>query len=131
MFQNPQVNYYVEDVEASVRFFVDHLGFRETFRTPETGRPEHVELRLEGLVLGFGEIAAARRMHRLVVTPGPHTAEVVLWTDDVDGEYVRLTAAGAPSLSEPHVFLDRLRAAWISGPNGEPVQLVSPWSPTS
>ncbi|MDQ2684118.1 MAG: hypothetical protein M3Y37_11390 [Chloroflexota bacterium] len=45
-FHSPQVNLYVADVEPSVRFFDQHLGFRETFRTPEIGRQVHVELRL-------------------------------------------------------------------------------------
>ncbi len=127
-FRSPQINVYVQDVEPSVRFFAEHLGFRETFRTPETGRAVHVELRLEGLVLGFVDIAAASAMQRMELQAGPPSSEVVLWTDDVDREYARLLAAGATSRSAPHVFLDRLRAAWLGGPNGEMVQIVQPWS---
>jgi catechol 2,3-dioxygenase-like lactoylglutathione lyase family enzyme len=34
MFRDPQINYYVRDVEASARFYVDLFGFEEIFRTP-------------------------------------------------------------------------------------------------
>jgi len=43
---SPQVNFYVDDVEASARFYRESFGFTETFRTPRHGRPSHVELRL-------------------------------------------------------------------------------------
>jgi catechol 2,3-dioxygenase-like lactoylglutathione lyase family enzyme len=35
---SPQVNLYVEDVEASTRFYRESFGFTETFRTPQHGR---------------------------------------------------------------------------------------------
>lgn len=124
MFRDPQVNTYVRDVEATVRFYTESLGFAETFRTPETGRPVHVEVRLGGLVLGFADIDATREMHGLKVDAGPKRAEVVLWTDDVDGAFERLVAAGAKPLSQPHNFIGRLRAAWVADPDGGPVQIV-------
>ncbi len=34
MFRDPQINLYVADVEASVRFYCELCGFAETFRTP-------------------------------------------------------------------------------------------------
>ena len=55
MFRDPQVNAYVCDVEACVRFYTESLGFVETFRTPESGPPAHVEVRLGGLILGVME----------------------------------------------------------------------------
>jgi lactoylglutathione lyase len=124
-FRAPQVNFYVEDVERSVAFFRDHLDFVETFRTPETGTPDHVELRLEGLVLGFGSVRAAREIHGLPLDITSPSAEVVLWTDQVDNEYERLLTAGARSISAPHIFVSRLRAAFLAGPNGEHIQIVS------
>jgi catechol 2,3-dioxygenase-like lactoylglutathione lyase family enzyme len=124
MFRDPQVNTYVRDVEATVRFYTEQLGFVETFRTPESGPPVHVEVRLGGLILGFADIEATKAMHGLAVDAGPKRAEVVLWTDDVDAAYARLLAAGARSLSAPHEFIGRLRGAWVADPDGGAVQLV-------
>jgi predicted enzyme related to lactoylglutathione lyase len=46
-------------------------------------------------------------------------------TDDVDAAVSVLVAKGAPLLTPPHDFLDgQLRAAWISDPDGNPMQLV-------
>ena len=128
MFRNPQINTYVQDVETTVRFYTEELGFVETFRTPRIGPPDHVEVQLEGLVLGFASIEAARRDHGLDVEAGPKRAEVALWTDDVDDAFERLVAGGAAVISPPHEFevniAGRLRVAWIADPDGGAVQLV-------
>lgn len=125
MFHDTQVNFYVKDVEASVRFYTEMFGFKETFRHPVTGTPDHVELRLDGLLLGLASIEAARTVHGLPAGSGPARAEICLWTDDVDQVYADLIAKGAPSLSEPHDFLGRLRVAWFIDPDGTPVQIVA------
>lgn len=129
MFRNPQVNTYVQDVEATVRFYTEELGFVETFRTPRSGPPDHVEVRLDGLVLGFASIEAARSVHGLDVDAGPKRAEVVVWTDDVDAAFDRLVARGATVISQPHNFdvdtVGRLRVAWLTDPDGGAVQLAS------
>jgi catechol 2,3-dioxygenase-like lactoylglutathione lyase family enzyme len=124
-FRDPQVNLYVRDVEASVRFYTGTLGFTETFRTPGTGTPVHAELRLGGLVLGLAAIDSALDTHGLVVGGGPARAEVAVWTDDVDEVYGGLTGRGVVSLSPPHDFGPGLRAAWIADPDGHPVQIVA------
>lgn len=126
MFRAPLVNFYVQDVEACMRFYIEHFGFVETFRTPTTGTPDHVELRLDGFTLGLASIEAARRDHGLPAEPGgPPRAEVALWTDDVDRVYAELMAKGVPSISPPHDFLaGRLRAAWVADPDGNPVHMV-------
>lgn len=125
VFRDPQVNFYVRDVDTSVRFYTDRFGFKETFRTPSSGPPAHVELRLGGLVLGLASIEAARRDHGLPADSGPPRAEICLWTDDVDGVYADLVARGVQSLRAPHDFLGRLRAAWLADPDGNPVQIVA------
>ena len=126
MFRDPQVNYYVHDVDASVRFYGALFGFKETFRTPAAGTPAHVELRLGGLILGLASVDAARATHELTTGGGNPQAEICLWTDDVDQTYAEFVARGIPSLSAPHDFLDgRLRAAWLADPDGNPVQIVA------
>jgi catechol 2,3-dioxygenase-like lactoylglutathione lyase family enzyme len=124
MLRDPQINLYVADIEASQRFYRDLCGFTEVFRTPQEGEPIHVEMRLGGLILGVATMDSARQLHGLSMDAGPPRAEVVLWTDDVDGVYQRKTASGARALSEPHDFLSNLRSAWVADPDGNPVQLV-------
>jgi catechol 2,3-dioxygenase-like lactoylglutathione lyase family enzyme len=125
VFGSPQINFHVRDVEASVGFYRDLLGFNETFRTPEQGSPDHVELRLDGFVLGVASIDALRDMHGVTAsTDGVPQAELVLWTDDVDREIARLGSLGVRLLSAPHDFLDSLRAAWIADLDGNPIQVV-------
>ena len=124
MFRDPLVNIYVRDVERVSRFYTDLLGFRETFRTPTSGRSDHVELRLEGLALGLADIDAARRMHGFTAGIGAPRSEVALWCDDVDATYAHLVAHGATTVSPPHDFLGRLRAAWVTDPEGNHVQIV-------
>jgi catechol 2,3-dioxygenase-like lactoylglutathione lyase family enzyme len=124
MFGNPQINLYVEDAERSARFYRDHFGFTETFRTPAEGSPVHVELQLDGFTLGVASIASLHDAHGVTTGPGP-VAELVLWTDDVDAAYARLDTAGLRTVSAPHDFLDgALRAAWVADPDGHHVQLV-------
>jgi len=123
MVQSPMINIYTRDVSTLVRFY-ERLGFHETFRTPNDGMPVHVEVRLDDFTIGIASSDAAIADHGLSPDLGGHPIEIVLWTDNTDGEYERLTAAGTPSLSPPHDFLDALRAAWIADPDGNPIQLV-------
>jgi catechol 2,3-dioxygenase-like lactoylglutathione lyase family enzyme len=124
-FVDPQVNYYVEDVETAVRFYTEHFGFVETFRTPKQGKPTHVEVRLGGLALGLASKEAAQEIHGLPLGPaGSPRAELVLWTENVDEAYALLVEKGVPSVRAPHDFLS-LRAAWLMDPDGNPVQVVS------
>jgi len=127
MFHDPQVNFYVADIDASVRFYRDLSGFREIFRTPPTGAPIHVEMRVDQgqLTLGLAAIETARQLHGLPAGSGPPRAEVVVWTDDVDRAYAAVTAKGARALSAPHDFIGTLRAAWVADPDGNPIQIVS------
>lgn len=123
-FYNPQINFYVEEVEK-VAVFYQSLGFLEVFRTPEEGIPIHVELSLNGFTLGIASMASAREMHLIPADEGAPRVEVVLWTNNVDEAFAQLTASGAQVISKPHNFLSDLRAAWIYDPAGNPVQLVA------
>lgn len=124
-FLNPAINYYVDDVQRSVAFYVDNFGFVETFRTPKVGEPDHVELRLGEFVLGLAAKRAGTEMHGLPLGPGGNPrVELVLWTDDVDRQYAALLEQGVAGLSAPHDFLGTLRSAWVIDPEGNPVQLV-------
>ena len=122
--RNPAINIYSHDVTRLVTFYTS-LGFRETFRTPNEGTPVHVEVSLDGFTIGIASVDAAVADHGLRPDVGGRSVEIVLWSDNADCDYARLTAAGAPSLSPPHDFLaDTLRSAWVADPDGNPVQLV-------
>lgn len=125
-FTDPAINYYVEDVEISARFYIEYFGFVETFRTPKQGKPIHVEVRLGPLVLGLASKEAGQTVHGLPLgPPGFPRAELVVWTDNVDKAYTMLLGKGVPSVSAPHDFLSSLRAAWVMDPDGNPVEIVS------
>ena len=125
-YRDAMVNYYVHDVEGVAAFYCQHFGFRETFRTPESGTAVHIEVRLGEFLLGFASIEAARAMHQLPLNPGLPRGEVALWTDDVDEAFATLTAQGIRPIVPPHDFLitPPLRAAWVEDPEGNPIQLV-------
>ncbi len=130
-FRNPQVNLYVADPETAAGFYSTLFGFMESFRTPRSGPPKHVELRLEGFVLGLASREAARDAHGLDPGAGAPQAELVVWTDALEDDYRGLLDKGARSLREPHDFGGALRAAWIADPDGNPIQVVQKIAPGS
>ena len=128
-FTNHLYNMYTRDIERSLQFYRDLLGFTETFRTPKQGPPDHVEMELGPLNLAVSTLEALRRDHGLTGGGGPPRAEVVLWVPDVDAAYSWMSARGATSLSPPHNFAGLLRAAWVGDPDENPVQMVARLSP--
>ncbi|GAB3429876.1 VOC family protein [Flindersiella endophytica] len=124
MYYTPMINLYSRDIHRAMRFY-ESLGFTETFRYAPDGEPVHVEYVLDGFKLGIATVEAARDDHGLDPNLDGQAIEIVLWCDDTDQEFQRLTAAGAKALSEPHDWLgQRLRLAWVADPDGNPVQLA-------
>jgi lactoylglutathione lyase len=125
MFRSALVNLYTHHIEAGLRFYRDLLGFAETFRTPPDGIPEHVELRLDGFVIGLGTVEAARRVHGVEAAPGSPAMVVVVWADDVDEAYRELVAAGVPAVQPPHDTGNNNRNALLRDPDGNLVEIVA------
>jgi lactoylglutathione lyase len=125
MFVTGFVHLYTGDIEAGIRFYRDLLGFTETFRTPREGTPEHVELVLGGFGIGLGAVAAAKRVHGVDATPGSPAMALVVWTDDVDAAFARLTAAGTPVVQPPHDTGNNNRNALLRDPDGNLVEIVA------
>lgn len=122
-FRAPMINLYSRDLSQAAAFYSE-LGFVETFRTPASGEPVHMELTKDGFTLGIANMEAAKQ-HNLRPGGEGHWIEIVLWTDDTDAAVNALVAKGAPLLSPAHDFLDgKLRSAWIADPDGNPIQLV-------
>ena len=125
MFADPLVNLYTRDIEAGLRFYRDLLGFKETFRTPRDGTPEHVELRLNGFTLGLGTVEAARRVHGVEAEPGSPAMVLVVWTHDVDEAYAELVAARVSAIQPPHDTGNNNRNALLRDPDGNLVEIVA------
>ncbi len=82
-FRAPLINLYSRDLPRAVAFYSE-LGFVETFRTPASGEPSHVQLKLDGFALGIATIEAAREHHGLRPEGEGRWIEIVVWTDDTD-----------------------------------------------
>jgi catechol 2,3-dioxygenase-like lactoylglutathione lyase family enzyme len=123
-FGRPMINLYSRDLARAAAFYSE-FGFVETFRTPATGAPAHVELTLDGFRLGIATFEAAREHHGLRPKGDGGAIEIVVWTNDTDAALRTLVEKGVPVLSPAHDFLDgKLRAAWVADPDGNPIQLV-------
>jgi uncharacterized glyoxalase superfamily protein PhnB len=122
MFTDPSMHVFTRDINRLVTFY-KHFGFRETYRFPKDGVPAHVELTFEKFTIGISSVEAAHD-HGLSPNLNGRPIGILLWTDDVDRDYARLTADGAPSLSPPHDFLTNLRSAWVADPDGNPINLA-------
>ena len=122
--KSPMINLYSRDLSRAVAFY-SQLGFVETFRTPESGKPVHIELTLDEFTLGIATIEAAKAHYGLQPAGEGRWIEIALWAEDTDATVNALVQKGTPLLSAAHDLLDgKLRAAWIADPDGNPVQLV-------
>jgi lactoylglutathione lyase len=118
------VNLYTRDIEAGLIFYRDLFGFQETFRTPREGVPTHVELQLDGFMLGLGTVEAAKEVHGVEALPGSPAMVVVIWTDNVDASYDNLVAAGVTTVQPPHDAGNN-RSALLRDPDGNLVEIVA------
>ncbi len=103
-FHGGQSNYYVQDVERIAAFYRDSFGFKETYRNPKLGEPDHIEIRLGEYLIGLSSIQAGRTIHRLPLDPGKPSGEIVLWTNDVDQAHAMLIDKRVHCIREPHNF---------------------------
>jgi catechol 2,3-dioxygenase-like lactoylglutathione lyase family enzyme len=123
IFRSPQINLYSRDLPRAAAFY-RKLGFVQTFRTPEKGPADHIELKLGGFTLGIATFEAARTQHGLHPGGDGRWIEVVLQTDNADKAVRDLVAMGAPLISAPHDFAGgRNRAGWVADPDGNPIQI--------
>jgi lactoylglutathione lyase len=133
----------VRDVEESVRFYSDHLGFelvdRWSMTEPYVQRVvgHYPDVTLEIALLSipgsdvFLEILEYRGVEKAPVDPAtanPGTAHFCVFVDDLDELYGRLTAAGVRFVSElqtPTVGPNKGgRLVYMIDPDGIRVELV-------
>ena len=125
MITSGLVNVFTHDVTRAMSFYADDLGLSETFRTPTTGVPDHVELSAGGFVLALSSAEAARRVHGMEAQVGPASMSLVFWVDDLDATYADLTGRGVPGVTEPHDTGNDNRNAVVRDPDGALVELVA------
>lgn len=125
MITSGLVNVFTHDIDRALGFYQGVLGLPETFRTPQQGAPEHVEMSAGGFVLALSTAEAAQRVHGLDAEVGRTAMSVVFWVDDVDDAFESVTAAGAPTVTAPHDAGNDNRNAVVRDPDGTLVELVT------
>jgi uncharacterized glyoxalase superfamily protein PhnB len=118
MFRTPQVILFSENLPRAIAFYT-RLGFTKTFWVPLDGEPIHVDLTLDGYMIGIASVESTRDDHGLDPVSTGQRAAVILWTDDTAAAFADLTAEGAPALASPHEWLGRLLIA------GSPTQTAT------
>jgi lactoylglutathione lyase len=100
------------DLPTSVAFYTDQFGFEESYRFPESGRPEFVVVGLETFSLGLGEVND--------IAPAGRVA-LWLYCEDVDAELEALRQAGVRVMKEPEDMEYGERMASVLDPDGNEV----------
>jgi lactoylglutathione lyase len=80
---------------------------------------------LNGFTVGLGTVEAARRVHGVDAAPGSPAMVLVVWTDDVDTAYRRLTAADVAVVQPPYDTGNNNRNALLRDPDGNLVEIVA------
>ncbi|KAB2346999.1 VOC family protein [Actinomadura rudentiformis] len=105
------VRYIVDDVDAAVRFYTDHLGFT-LHSNPAPAFADVVRGPLRVLLSGPAS-SGARATPDDSATPGRNRIHLVV--DDLDAEIDRLRTAGLP-----------FRGDVVAGPGGRQILLTDP-----
>jgi lactoylglutathione lyase len=115
---------YVADVERSVRFYRDLLGFDVQFTWPDDGTPEFAFLSLEPSGIGLSR-ATAPPLYRRDGARNDTTFELCVYTDDTDAAAERLRRAGATELKEPEDMPWGERLCYFTDPDGNPLHITA------
>ncbi|NQX28169.1 VOC family protein [Microbacteriaceae bacterium VKM Ac-2854] len=100
------------DMPAALGFYRDLLGGEVDYEFPgPDGEPVYVSVRLGDSTVALG------------LDSQPSSVTLWLYVDDVDAEYTRLVAAGAPSVAEPRDEVWGERTARVADPAGNVVVL--------
>ena len=123
----------VRDMDASVCFYTQALGFRKafSFQHPDTGAPW-----IEYLSVSPGQFV---ELFYGSTEEHPWTEDLIgfnhlcFQVDDINDSVQRIRDAGYPIDSEPKQGVDRNWQAWVRDPNGIRIELmqIMPDSPQS
>jgi predicted enzyme related to lactoylglutathione lyase len=70
-------------------------------------------------------VKAAERVHGVDAAPGSPGMVIVVWTDDVDASFERLTSAGVAAVRRPYDTGNNNRNALLRDPDGNLVEIVA------
>ena len=109
----------VADVERSIRFYVDKLGFRLLHRAPG-----FADFAGAGVTLAVWEADHVRQNTGLptAAAPGVHQVMIAVHLPapaDVDAAYAELTADGVAFETTPADYPWNARSCYFAGPDGE------------
>ncbi|WP_207946773.1 VOC family protein [Actinomadura sp. 7K507] len=117
-----------DDLQRSLAFYRDALGFRETYRFEDEGTATFVALQLgDGSGLGLGGVPeGGAGIHGLPQRPiSGRYFEMCVYCDDVDASIEELRALGHPVLVEPSGTPWGERIAYVADPDGHPIMLAT------
>jgi lactoylglutathione lyase len=100
------------DLPRAAAFYTERFGFQESYRFPDSGRPEFVVVGLEAFSLGLGEVSE--------IAPGGRVA-LWLYCDDVDAELEALRQAGVEVVKDAEDQPWGERMASVLDPDGNEV----------
>lgn len=124
MFLSAFPSLYTSDINRSLTFYRDLLEFEETFRFPDKGEPEHVELHLGDSMIALTTHAAAKEGSVSMPTPG-HPFELTIWAEDADEAINRLRVAAVPVVIEPKIHKAGILRSYVADPDGNWIAIVS------
>ena len=116
---------YVADIERSLAFDRDLLGFEAAYEWAPEGRPVFVALRLGTSSLGLCAVGEARPLGWVGAIPGL-SGEVCLYVDDVDRAAEWLRSQGVREREAPADQPWGERLAYFEDPDGYPVHVTMP-----
>jgi catechol 2,3-dioxygenase-like lactoylglutathione lyase family enzyme len=119
------VRYIVDDVDQSIRFYVERLGFTEVMHpAPTFAMLARGDLRLVLSKPGGGPGGGAAMPDGTVPRPGGWN-RFAIEVDDIDSIHAQLTSAGVHTRGH---IVDGVggRQAIVDDPSGNPVELFQP-----
>ena len=114
---------YVSEMERSLQFYCELLGFSVSYRWPAEGLSTFVFLKLPPLGLG---LATANETGGRVKLPAERAQfELCVYVDDVDEAVKQLTAHGVVQLRAPESRPWGERNVYVADPDGYPIQITA------
>jgi lactoylglutathione lyase len=122
-FREPFPILYARDVEQSVVFYCDALGFEVAFRWPADGALEYAYLRLGETGIGIANGSVVQGIG-VPESHAPRRFELCVYTDDADAAAERLRSFGARELMAPTDQPWGERLCYFEDPNGNPIHIT-------
>ena len=115
----------VDDLERSLGFYRDLLGYTEAYRFPEGDAAVFVTVRVGEHEIGIGRLGTGPPLHGQPQRPATgHRIELCVYVDAVDAIVARMKTAGVPVLLEPTGQPWGERIAYVADPDGNLVMLT-------